>query len=101
MRGCVRIRIRFSDSKFASGCKFVSATIRDGYKFELGRRLGVHVVVAVKSALVIVFLDAVGGALQFLLVFLLEGMEYSFRDIYFQCPVFEKIGKMPWQKTVL
>ena len=48
----------------------MSATIRDGYKFELGRRLGVHVVVAVKSALVVVFLGAVGGALQFLLVFL-------------------------------
>lgn len=43
----------------------MSATIRDGYKFELGRRLGVHVVVAVKCALVVVFRGAVGGALNF------------------------------------
>ena len=42
----------------------MSATIRDGYKFELGRRLGVHVVVAVKCALVVVFRGAVGGALN-------------------------------------
>ena len=43
----------------------MSATIRDGYKFELGTRLGVHSVGAVGSALVIVFLGAIGGALQF------------------------------------
>ena len=60
-----RIRMRFGDCKFASGSKFVSATIRDGYKFELGTRLGVHGVGAVGSALVIVFLGAIGGALQF------------------------------------
>ena len=42
----------------------MSATIRDGYKFELGTRLGVHGVGAVGSALVIVFLGAIGGALQ-------------------------------------
>ena len=52
----------------------MSATIRDGYKFELGTRLGVRVVVAVGSALVVVFLGADGGALQFLSAFLLEGM---------------------------
>ena len=43
----------------------MSATIRDGYKFELVTRLGVDGVGAVGSALVIVFLGAVGGALQF------------------------------------
>ena len=79
----------------------MSASIRGGYKFELGTRLGVRVVVAVGSALVVVFLGADGGALQFLLVFLLEGMQYPFRDIDFQCSVFEKIRKMPWQKIVL
>ena len=79
----------------------MSASIRDGYKFELGTRLGVRVVNAVGSALAVVFLGADGGAPQFLLAFLLDGVQCPFRDIYFQCSVFEKIGKMPWQKIVL
>ena len=69
-------------------------------KFESGTSFGICVVVAVGSALVVLVLGAVGGALEFPLVFLSGDVENPFRDIYFQCLVFKEIGKIPWQKTV-
>ena len=55
----------------------------------LHRNLDVCVVVA--SALVVIVLGAVGGALQFLLAVLSEDVDYGFRSIYFQYSVFEKM----------
>ena len=84
-----------SDSECEAACEFesdlevvssrqgaASAASRDGYNFESGTSFGICVVVAVGSALVVLVLGAVGGALEFPLVSLSGDVENPFRDIY-------------------
>ena len=70
----------------------MSATIRDGYKFELGTRLGVHGVGAVGSAFVIVFLGRWCAAISVGMFVRDHGISIS--KYLFPMSIFRKIMKL-------